>query len=109
MIERRRLLQSLQQSRPRRLTIITAPAGYGKTSLGAQWFHSLDAPMQHRLWVSLDAEHRDQTQFLLLLLEALSFLGGVDPAGRDASSMSASSLVAVLKTRLRKIEHTLVL
>lgn len=109
MIERRRLLQSLQRAAPRRLTVITAPAGYGKTSLGAQWFHALRAQGQRLSWISLDPEHREQGQFILAMLDALGFLTGEATPGFDASSMSTSSLLAVLRTRLSKVEKPLLL
>lgn len=109
MIERRRLLRSLQRTAPRRLTVIAAPAGYGKTSFGVQWFHALRAERARLFWISLDPEHREQSQFILTLLDALEFPTGEATPGLDVSAMSTSSLLAVLRMRLRKEDKPLLL
>jgi len=109
LIPRRTLLQSLRKDEPRRLTVITAPAGYGKTSLGAQWFEALCARGHPLSWIPLEAEHGEQSQFILAMLEALASLTREDPLGLDSSSMSSSSLLAVLGTRLRGMSRPIVL
>ncbi len=109
LILRRALLQALSKDEPRRLTVVTAPAGYGKTSLGAQWFEALGARGYPPAWIALDAEHGEQSQFILAMLEALASLTGDDPSGFDSGSMSASSLLAVLGTRLRGVTGPIVL
>src|SRR5512145_2896202 len=46
-----------------RLTLLSAPAGYGKTTLIADWLHSL--PSDHHIaWLSLDEKDNDLTRFL---------------------------------------------
>jgi len=52
LIARPRLLQKLEEAVQTRLTLIQAPAGYGKTHLLTQWLHALQAgiPGNQRLW-----------------------------------------------------------
>lgn len=56
-VPRSRLLDQLDASVHRRLTLIAAPAGYGKTTLVAQWIASGRSPSA--AWVSLDEGDND--------------------------------------------------
>lgn len=49
----------------RKLTLISAPAGYGKTTLIAEWIHSLTGGAQRVAWLSLDPEDNDPGRFFL--------------------------------------------
>src|SRR3990170_4883470 len=52
----------------RRVTLLSAPAGYGKTTLIAQWLRELDCGLG---WLSLDEADNDPTRFLAHLLETM--------------------------------------
>lgn len=108
-IRRRGLLQMLQRSGPRRLTTVVASAGYGKTSLGQQWFEALSGRGTACLWVALEQEHADQKQFLVTLLEALEQVLPEDSRGLDAGSLPVASMLSILGTRLKRITRPLVL
>lgn len=107
-IKRRAILSHLSAGGLKRVTTIIAPAGYGKTSLAAQWFDTLRAEGYSLSWLALDQEYSDQTQFLLLLLEAVNALRLEEGTGVD-SSMTVASLLALLSTRLRKITEPVIL
>lgn len=67
-IHRARLLDALGQNIPHhKLIIISAPAGYGKTTLLVQWAHS---SRQRIAWLTLDEEDNDLEQFLRYLVTA---------------------------------------
>ena len=51
----------------RKLTLICAPAGYGKTSLTIDWLNSLELPVA---WFSLDQRDNDPIRFLTYLVNA---------------------------------------
>ncbi|PTQ91103.1 LuxR family maltose regulon positive regulatory protein [Agitococcus lubricus] len=51
-----------------RLTLVCAPAGYGKTTLLTDWARRLDMPCA---WLSLDASDNDAQQFIMHLLSAI--------------------------------------
>lgn len=57
------------------LTLVQAPAGYGKTSLLAQWFESLRARKIPVAWLSLDEHDGDPFQFLNYLIGACQEAG----------------------------------
>ncbi|HEX4937354.1 MAG TPA: AAA family ATPase, partial [Candidatus Kapabacteria bacterium] len=59
-VPRLRLLQQLGQPAPARLTLIHAPAGYGKTTLARQWLDQLPNPSA---WLSLDLQDNDPVRF----------------------------------------------
>ena len=52
----------------RRLTLIAAPAGYGKTTLVAEWLAEVQSPVA---WLSLDEQDNDAARFLTYLVASL--------------------------------------
>jgi LuxR family maltose regulon positive regulatory protein len=54
-----------------RLTLISAPAGFGKTTLVSEWFADSQRPVA---WLSLDEGDNDPAQFLMYLVAALQTL-----------------------------------
>jgi len=53
----------------RKLTLVSAPAGYGKTTVITQWLARLSYPVA---WLSLDEKDDDPARFLAYLIAALS-------------------------------------
>jgi LuxR family maltose regulon positive regulatory protein len=51
-----------------KLTLISAPAGFGKTTLVSEWVADCDRPVA---WLSLDEGDNDPTRFLIYLVSAL--------------------------------------
>jgi LuxR family maltose regulon positive regulatory protein len=51
-----------------RLTLISAPAGFGKTTLLSEWSASCDRPIA---WISLDENDNDPVRFIAYLIAAL--------------------------------------
>ena len=68
IVPRDRLLDRLNEGRHRPLTLISAPAGYGKSTLASRWTATCDCPCG---WVSLDDDDNDLRQFLNYLLAAI--------------------------------------
>jgi LuxR family transcriptional regulator, maltose regulon positive regulatory protein len=69
LIPRPRLFDILSaHCKTRPLTIISAPAGYGKSVLASMWLESCDSPSG---WVSLDKRDNDLRTFVSYLLAAL--------------------------------------
>ncbi len=74
-VRRTRLIDRLEAgvSRPgHRLTLISAPAGFGKTTLVSDWLRPADGgPPRPVAWLSLDAGDGDPARFLAYLAAAL--------------------------------------
>jgi LuxR family maltose regulon positive regulatory protein len=65
LVERTRLLARLDTSFAYKLTLLVAPAGFGKTTLVNQWFaaHSTSLTPPAASWVSLDGSDNDPLRF----------------------------------------------
>ena len=68
IVLRPRLIARLNEGLNRKLTLIAAPAGFGKTTLVSAWIASCDRQVA---WLSLDEGDNDLTRFLLYLVAAL--------------------------------------
>lgn len=79
---RPRLHAALDDAARRRLTVVSAPAGSGKTVLLAKWARRNPTPTG---WLSLDDPHRPDVPWWELVASALGpLLGGDLPARQDA-------------------------
>jgi LuxR family maltose regulon positive regulatory protein len=69
-VPRPRLIQRLNDglASGRQLTLLSAPAGFGKTACVSQWLESLDLPVA---WLSLDPADDDPGRFFSYLIAAL--------------------------------------
>lgn len=68
-VERQRLVDLLRESGPRRLTIVRAPAGYGKTTLLSQWISQFGEPA---VWLSIDDGDNDPIRFWKYVIRAVA-------------------------------------
>ncbi|WP_342513938.1 LuxR C-terminal-related transcriptional regulator [Sporosarcina sp. FSL K6-1522] len=68
-IERERLVDLFRYSEQKKLTIVRAPAGYGKTTLLSQWFSSFNEPVA---WLSVDATDNDPIRFWTYVIRSVS-------------------------------------
>ena len=95
VLPRGRLLDRLNEGRHLPMTLISAPAGYGKSTLASRWLEACDQPSA---WLSLDEEDNDLRQFLSYLLAAVDVLfpGAVQETYTllDAGNMPAPPVVA---------------
>lgn len=68
MVARPHLSKTLEHGQHRKLTILSAPAGFGKTTLLAEWCQQSQAPVA---WLSLEQGDNDAARFLSYLIAAL--------------------------------------
>ncbi len=86
LVERPRLLDLLDwRLAQRRLTIVSAPPGYGKTTLAAHWLSTLDVPTT---WLSVDKLDNDLGSF------AYYFTAAVNNVYPDACLLTSALLIA---------------
>jgi len=71
LVIRRRLIDQLNQGLHRKLTLISAPAGFGKTTLVSAWIADCEKPIA---WLSLDEGDNDLTRFLTYFIAALQMI-----------------------------------
>ena len=68
LIQRPRLLDLMAQGAQGKLTLVSAPAGFGKTTLVTTWIGDCPHPVA---WLALDAGENDPIAFLTYLVAAL--------------------------------------
>jgi LuxR family maltose regulon positive regulatory protein len=71
VIRRARLLDYLHENLGRKLMLVTAPAGYGKTTLLVDFAADVDLPV---CWYTLDEDDRDPATFLAYLTAAFQHI-----------------------------------
>jgi LuxR family maltose regulon positive regulatory protein len=79
------LVEQLSAGLERKLTLISAPAGFGKTTLMSEWIAGRDWPVA---WLSLDQGDDDLVRFLTYLVAALQTVDA--SIGEDVSSVLQS-------------------
>ncbi|MFC2054994.1 LuxR C-terminal-related transcriptional regulator [Chloroflexota bacterium] len=99
LVPRSHLIKRLNDGLNRKLTIVSAPAGYGKTTLLSQWLADSLHPVS---WLSLDENDNDPIAFLRYFVAAVQT---IFPAAGQAS---LSMLEAPQKPSLEHITSTLI-
>ena len=80
VVLRPRLVERLNEGLPagHKLTLISAPAGFGKTTLVSEWVAGCGQPVA---WLSLDAGDNDPARFLAYFVAALQTISAGIGAG----------------------------
>jgi LuxR family maltose regulon positive regulatory protein len=97
LIERGRLLDLLEQNRDRRLTVVAAPAGFGKTTILGQWFERLRREGMQCCWCSLDRDDDQPPRFLRHVVSALRTQADI---GRDVLLQLDATLLTDIASTL---------
>ncbi|MFD0961581.1 LuxR C-terminal-related transcriptional regulator [Paenibacillus chungangensis] len=109
LVTRPRLIHRLNEGLNRALTLVTAPAGYGKTTLLSEWATIVDTPVA---WVSLDQGENDRMRFWAHTIAALKqAYPEFDEQAvlRHAADATGDSLLAALVNGVNRISQTTVL
>ncbi len=94
----------------RALTLVSAPAGFGKTTLLAEWLDERSGDERFVAWVSLDESDNDPARFLSYLVGALQNVEegigkGVLASLRSPQPPPVEAMVGVLVNELARLEH----
>ncbi len=102
VVLRPRLLEKLNDGLHRRLTLISAPAGFGKTTLVSEWVAGCE---RSAAWLSLDKGENDPPRFLAYLIAALQTIVSDIGAGllEVLGSPQPPSTEAILTALLNEI------
>jgi LuxR family transcriptional regulator, maltose regulon positive regulatory protein len=90
-IERGRLLALLQEAAARRLILLKAPAGYGKTTLAVDWFEQLRRSGAIVAWLSIDEDDSEPSAFAYHIAKTLH---------RAAPELGQSAIDLLAETKL---------
>ena len=95
IVPRTRLIERLNEGMPCKLTLISAPAGFGKTTLVSEWIAGCGRPVA---WLSLDEGDNEPTRFLMYLIAALQTI---------VTNIGEGALSAIQSTQPPSIEFLL--
>ena len=98
LVQRPRLIDQLEAGRRGKLTLVSAPAGYGKSTLVSEWKMRSKVPVA---WLSLDESDNDLARFFSYLIAALQEINsdiGVDIQSilEDGANPPIENLLAAL-------------
>jgi LuxR family maltose regulon positive regulatory protein len=102
LVSRPRLIARLNEGLHRKLTLISAPAGYGKTTLLSEW---IPKSPRYVTWLSLDDVDNDPTRFWTYIIASLQ---GLRPdLGNEALALLQSpqppKITSILTTLINEI------
>jgi LuxR family maltose regulon positive regulatory protein len=113
LVPRPQLVERLQVGLQGPLTLISAPAGAGKTTVLSQWRLGIGSEVP-TAWLSLDSADNDPTRFLQYLSAALDTLDPgleeeVRPLLQSAEPPNGEAILTLLINRLSALEEDAVL
>ena len=105
LVTRSKLIERLNQQRQRPLTLVVAPAGYGKSTLLSSWLESLTD--QPSAWLSLDEYDNDLGSFVTYFLAAVQTM--FPKTGQETLTLLNSSntppLRVIISNLLNELSH----
>src|SRR5256885_12629659 len=111
VVSRPRLIERLNEGLHRKLTLIAAPAGFGKTTLVSAWVAGCDRQVA---WLSLDEGDSDPILFLMYLIAALQTIApnigeGVSGVLQSPQPPPTASILTALLNEITTIPDNFVL
>lgn len=111
IIQRERLFLQLQAGLKNYLTLVSAPAGYGKTVLVAHWLHSVNDPCA---WLTVDEKEPDLQSYWMQIILALRYVyaqigNETIEALYQNGQISIELILNELITEIEKLEHDVLL
>ena len=111
LVHRSELYEKLNNGLDCRLILVSAPAGFGKTTLISEWINQLDIPAA---WISLDKGDNDPAEFLSYLISGIQGIQG--DIGESALGLlkspnkpNAESIASLLINDIIKIKQDFLL
>jgi len=111
IVHRSQLIQTLEAGRNKKMTLVVAPAGYGKSTLVSDWLAHCDTPSA---WLTLDKDGNNLKLFLEYLLTSIRTLiheacPQLERLVEAANLPPLSTLATALTNDLEKNPHPFIL
>ncbi len=94
VVARERLLKLVDDLEAVRLVVVSAPAGYGKSTLMLDWVRRLEGRGVPTAWVTLDEHDDDRERALFCIKSAFARADGISDASGDPQDPRRSSLIS---------------
>jgi LuxR family maltose regulon positive regulatory protein len=113
LVPRPRLIERMNEGMQRKLTLVSAPAGFGKTTLIAEWLKvRIEAVSNYSSpkvgWISLDEGDNDPARFWTYFIAALETVqAGIDEGALDLLQSSSRLPIETVLTTLINAVATL--
>ena len=98
LVPRPRIMECLDNALRGKLTIVSAPAGYGKTTALTNW---IDHSQAQTAWLSIDEADNDLDRFLFYIIAALQRV--FEGIGIDVQAALSESQAAPIETLLTRL------
>ena len=108
VVHRARLIDALDAVAPSRLILLTAPAGFGKTTLLSQWRDHLRDQGGRVAWLTLDEGDIDVRRFMIGVIRSLE-ASGIDMGGLAAQAergLTEVTIDGVVRETHSQLAHT---
>ncbi len=89
LVSRPRLFDLLDKQPDRKMTLVSAPAGFGKTALLGAWARRIQHLQHHVAWLSLDHSDNDPARFFAYFAAAVGQMD--ETAGRELGQLPTPS------------------
>jgi len=111
VVSRSQLIERLETGREKKMTLVTAPAGYGKSTLVCDWLEHCSTPS---VWLTIDQDDNDLDLFLEFLIGAIRSLFSdtcpqLKKLAEAATLPPVSILAAALSNDLERIPQPFIL
>jgi LuxR family transcriptional regulator, maltose regulon positive regulatory protein len=111
VVQRPHLIKRLNEGLEQKLTLISASAGFGKTTLVSEWVTGCGRPVA---WLSLDKGDDDSSRFLTHLVAAIQTVaenigGGAVSALNSPQPTSTESILTILLNEISALPYKFVL
>ena len=109
-VKRPRLLQQLNDGINSKMSLVSAPAGFGKTTTVIEWIRQTGRPVA---WLSLDEQDNDPSRFLSYLIRAIqnilpgfgeSVLDDIQNSIQNGKSQRPNSLSEMVLNEIAEIQ-----
>ncbi len=111
VVLRPRLIDRLDESLQSKLTLISAPAGFGKTTLVSEWAAIFGHPIA---WLSLDERDNDVTRFVIYVVTSVETIApnigkGVRAALESPQPSPTESILTTLLNEMAALQDNFIL
>ncbi|MCG8687374.1 MAG: LuxR C-terminal-related transcriptional regulator [Desulfobacterales bacterium] len=111
VVLRKRLVDRLNNGMDKRLILISAPAGFGKTTLLSEWISQIETPAA---WISIDASDNDPICFVRYVIAALQkiepdFANDVLEILKSPHSLTTDSIILFLIKKMERFPYRFIL